>query len=137
MVFAPLSASVQSLPPLPTIKLGPSGADSRGGGGGLGCICSRTLWVSPMNSPVKLGVSPTASTCTGVFNQRFEGFIFPRWNAGLQGLSRSLVVPSGLSARECGTAQSAIRHLGGSTSCCLATSPLCQAACLHPSYRAG
>ena len=32
MVLAPLSASFQSLPPLPTIKLGPSGADSQVGG---------------------------------------------------------------------------------------------------------
>ena len=31
------------------------------------------LWVSPTNSPVRLGVSPAAaSTPTGVFNQRFE-----------------------------------------------------------------
>ena len=30
--LAPLSASFQSLPPLPTIKLGPSGADSQVGG---------------------------------------------------------------------------------------------------------
>ena len=41
------------------------------------CIRSRTLWVSPMNSPVWLGVSPTATTPTGVFNQRFEAF-FPQ-----------------------------------------------------------
>ena len=32
MPFALLSASFQSLPPLPTIKLGPSGADSQMGG---------------------------------------------------------------------------------------------------------
>ena len=32
MVPAPLSAGFQSLPLLPTIKLGPSGADSRVGG---------------------------------------------------------------------------------------------------------
>ena len=32
MALAPLSAGFQSLPLLPTIKLGPSGADSRGGG---------------------------------------------------------------------------------------------------------
>ena len=32
MVLAPLSAGFQSLPPLPTIKLGPSGADSQVGG---------------------------------------------------------------------------------------------------------
>ena len=40
-------------------------------------MLSRTLWVSPMNSPVRLGVSPAAtSTPTGVFNQRFEA-LFP------------------------------------------------------------
>ena len=40
---------------------------------GWTCVCSRTLWVSLKNSPVRLGVSPTAaSTPTGVFNQRFE-----------------------------------------------------------------
>ena len=32
LLLAPLSAAFQSLPPLPTIKLGPSGADSRVGG---------------------------------------------------------------------------------------------------------
>ena len=79
MVLAPLSAGLQSLPLLPTIKLGPSGADSRVGG--LAFTCSRPLWVSPMNSTVMLGVSPTAaSTPMGVFNQRFEA-LFPRTGA--------------------------------------------------------
>ena len=32
MLLAPLSAGFQSLPPLPTVKLGPSGADSPVGG---------------------------------------------------------------------------------------------------------
>ena len=32
MEVAPLSVSFQSLPPLPTSKLGPSGADSQVGG---------------------------------------------------------------------------------------------------------
>ena len=44
---------------------------------GWACAHSRLLRVSPRNSPVKLGVSPTAaSTPTGVFNQRFEA-LFP------------------------------------------------------------
>ena len=44
---------------------------------GWACAHSRPLWVSPMNSPVRLGVSPAAaSTPTGVFNQRFEA-LFP------------------------------------------------------------
>ena len=42
------------------------------------CVHSRTLWVSPMSSPVMLGVSPVATlTPTGVFNQWFEA-LFPR-----------------------------------------------------------
>ena len=40
--------------------------------GGWVCVHSRTLWVSPTNSPVRLGVSSTTSTPTGVFNQRLE-----------------------------------------------------------------
>ena len=65
------SAGFQSLPLIPTSKVGPSGADS------WACVCSRTLWVSPANSPVRLGVSPTAaSTPTGVFNRWFEA-LFP------------------------------------------------------------
>ena len=37
------------------------------------CAHSRPLWISPMNSPMRLGVSPAASpTPTVVFNQRFE-----------------------------------------------------------------
>ena len=71
MALAPLSDGFQSLSLPPVIKLGPSGADSRVGG--WACAHSKPLWVSPMNSPVRLGVSPAASsTPTGVFTQRFE-----------------------------------------------------------------
>ena len=45
--------------------------------GGWVCVHSRTLWVSPMNSPVRLGVSPAVSTPTGVFSQTFEA-LFPQ-----------------------------------------------------------
>ena len=79
MAPAPLSAGLHSLPLLPTIKLGPSGADSQVGG--WACACFQPLWVSPMNSSVRLGVSPAAaSTPTGVFIQRFEP-LFPRAGA--------------------------------------------------------
>ena len=45
------------------------------------CAHSRPLWVSPMTSPVRLGVSPAAApTPRGVFNQRFEA-LFPRAGA--------------------------------------------------------
>ena len=41
------------------------------------CVCSRTLWVSPTISPVKLAVySAAASPPTGVFNKWFEAW-FP------------------------------------------------------------
>ena len=43
----------------------------------VGCAGPRPLWVSPTNSPVRLGVSPSAaSTPTGVFIQGFEA-LFP------------------------------------------------------------
>ena len=75
MALAPFSAEFQSLPQLPTIKLGPCTTDSLVG------AHSRPLWVSPTNSPVRLGVSPAAtSTPTGVFNQKFEA-LFPRAGA--------------------------------------------------------
>ena len=52
--------------------------------GWTGCVHSRTLWVSPTNSPVRLGISPTAANPTDFFSQRFWGFIYPHWNPGLQ-----------------------------------------------------
>ena len=78
MAPAPLSAAFQSLPLLPTIKLGPSGAGSRVGGlvHALG-----PPWVSPTTSPVRLGVSPAAASIPmGVFTQRFEA-LFPHAGA--------------------------------------------------------
>ena len=56
MLLAPLSARFQSLPPLPTqsnwaLLVLP---------GGWVCIHSRPLWVSPMNTPVRLSLT-TAS----------------------------------------------------------------------------
>ena len=76
-----------------------------------------------MNTPVRLGVSPAASTPTGLFSQRFCGFIFPQWNPGLCGLSHSPLVPPSLSPCKCGTTHS--------ISCPLATSPL-YPGCLSP-----
>ena len=68
MSLAPLSASFQSPPPLPTMKLSPSGADSRVGG----FVYISGPCGSLQQTPVRLGVSPAAaSTPTGVFNQRF------------------------------------------------------------------
>ena len=103
----------------------------------VGLCSSRTLWVSPTTSPARLGVSPAAaSTCTGVFNQRFEA-LFSR--AGTLGCTVCHWVHQLLL---CGQLQpwpphSTIHHLAGSTSRGLAMTPLCPAACLHPSYWSG
>ena len=71
MTLAPPSAGFQSLPQLPTSKLGASCADSwLGGFVYVLCLCM-TLWISPTNSPERLGVSLAASNPTGFFSQRF------------------------------------------------------------------
>ena len=44
---------------------------------GWACVCSRTLWVSPMNSPVRLGVSPTAASIPQVFSISGLRLYFP------------------------------------------------------------
>ena len=36
------------------------------------CVCSRPLWVSPRNSPVRLGVSPAAASPTGFSIQKLR-----------------------------------------------------------------
>ena len=86
MAPASLSSGFQSFTPIPTIKLGHSGAGSRVSGpvhtlGPCG--------FSPTTSPVRLGVSPAAApTPRGTFNQRFEALFPPSWSPGLHGLLR-------------------------------------------------
>ena len=108
MPLVQLSAGFQSLPQLPTSKLGSSGADSQVGGfvyilGPCRSLQWTVLW--------SWEFSLSGSTPTDVFSQRFWGFISLHWNPGLRGLSHSSVVPPGLSARECGTGWSASRRL--------------------------
>ena len=110
---------------------------------GWACARPRPLWVSPMTSPVRLGVFPApAPTPTGVFNQRFEALFPPElqpWvarsaslpavrpvylcaNVGLRGATHCSACPAlrhsesgplGLSVRQCGAAGSA----SGQTAC--------------------
>ena len=70
MPVAQLSTSFQSLPPHTHKHIGPFRCRFLGV-----CVCvhSRTLWVSPLYSPVRLGVSPAAAT-PKVFTAR--GFEF-------------------------------------------------------------
>ena len=46
------------------------------------CACSRTLWVFPTSSPVRLGFPPTASNPTGSFSPRLWDFISLHCNLG-------------------------------------------------------
>ena len=108
------------------------------------CVCSRPLWVSPTNSPVKLGVSlADASTPTGVFSQGFEA-LFP--HAGTLGCEVCYPVHELLPHWPAAALptllhhlppRSTICHLAGSASGCLAVSPLHPASSLHPSYWSG
>ena len=103
MMLAPLSAGFQSLPPLPTSKMGPSGADSWVGG---------FVYVLGSHGSLQWALSCEAgsfSRCRlkpqGVFNQWFKA-LFPSTGAlGLRGLFHSPFDPPGLSARECGICQ--------------------------------
>ena len=93
------------------------------------CVRSRTPWVSPTNSPVRLWVSLAAATLTGFFIQWFWGFISLHWTLGFCSLSHSPIVPPSLSAHECGTL--------GPPAAALPVRPLRLAAHLHPSYQSG
>ena len=87
---------------------------------GWACAHSRPLWVSPMTSPVRLGVSPAATpTLSGVFNQRFEA-LFPHTGALGCAVCFAPRHLSGLSVPECGAAGSA----SGQTAC-----PVCPTLC--------
>ena len=108
-----------------------------------------------MNSPVRLGVSPTAaSTPTGVFTQRFEA-LFPRAGAlgcvvcfapppsspfiytRMWGCRVCQPPPCGVCQLQPGLPRSTICHLAVAASRHLATSPLRPAARLCPSYQSG
>ena len=93
---------------------------------GWACAPSRPLWVSPMMSPVQLGVSSVATpNPTGVFNQRFEA-LFPR--AVALGYAVCFVPRrlSGLSVCECGASGYA-----SSQTACPVCPTLCQSRSRH------
>ena len=109
---------VMALAPLCRILVTPSSTHNQIGPlwcwfpSGWACACSKPLWVSPTNSPVRLGVLPAAaSTPTGCFHSEVWGFISLSWSPGLRGLLCSLAIPPGLSTCECGAAGSVSHHL--------------------------
>ena len=116
---------------------------------GRACAHSRTLWVSPMNSLMKLGVSPPATSArTGVFNYRFEA-LFPR--AGALGCAVCFAPPPFLPVCLCANVgpwgllaaallspfvpQSAMSV--GLPAAALLRFLSAPAACLHPCYQSG
>ena len=108
MAPTPLSTGFLSLPP--HNQIGPLWCWFLSG---WACAHPRPLWVSPVTSPVRLGVSPAAApTPTGVFDQRFEA-LFPC--AGALGCAVCFAPRhlSSLSVRQCGAAGSA----SGQTAC--------------------
>ena len=122
MVLTGLLAGFHSLPPLPTSKLGPSGADFWVGG-------SRTLWVSPTNSPVRSGVSPAITTPTGFLSQRFEALFTYTGTLGFPVCSiPQLFLPVYLHANVC---------LSGPPDTALLVVISTPAACLCHAYRSG
>ena len=54
------------------------------------CVCSRSLWLFPTDSPERLGASPATTTPTGFIRQRFEA-LFPC--AGTLGCTVCLAPP--------------------------------------------
>ena len=101
MVPAPLSTRFHSLPPLPTIKLGPSGAGSQVGGlvhtpGPRGSLQRPLLW--------SWGSLPLPPQPQQVFSIRGLRLNFPALEPWV---TRSALLPAicpGLSVHECGTA---------------------------------
>ena len=91
--------------------------------GWVGLLCSRTLWVSPMNSPLRLEVTLAVSVATG-FSVSIPFSFFEALCACTRTLDVQSAwlpsVPHDLSARKCGTTHSTSQHLTRSASHCLA-----------------
>ena len=134
MAPAPLSAGFQSLPLLPTSKLGLSGADSWVGG--------LVYILGPVGLSNELSCEARSfSRCChnphGCFQSEVWGFISPRWNSGLLHLLPGLSASASAGQLQLCPLCSTIHCLAGSSSCHLARSPLHPAARLHPSYWSG
>ena len=95
--------------------------------GGWVCVHSRTLWVSPTNSPVRLGVSPTTPTPTGFYGQKFLRLSFPTlepwvaWSVSLPSCSSQFIYTQMWDHTVCQPQpcppRSSSHHLAGSPLC--------------------
>ena len=137
MPLAQLSAGFQSLFPLPTSKLGPSGADSWVGGVFFFYIlglCGSLQWILLCGWEfLPLPHSPQVFTVRG-----FEALFL--WAETLDCMS--FLLPSCsfqfiLTLMRDQLIHQPPPHLPRSSSCLLDASPLCPAACLFPCYQSG
>ena len=123
VLLVQFSASFQSLPTSFTHKqIGPV---LYWFPGGWVCVHSRTLWISPTDSPVRLRVSLASTTPTGIFQPEVLRLYFPALEPWVV---RSVLLPSCSSwfiGTQMWTANSASHRLTSFTSCRLAhPSPL-------------
>ena len=101
------------------------------------CVRSRPLWISPMNSPVRLEFLPLLPQSPQVFSVRGLRLYFLKlelWVARSVTWSTSCCLAGQL---QLCPPHSTIHHLTESASHCLAASTLRPAAHLCPSYRSG
>ena len=134
VALAPLSADLQSLPPLPTINLDLSGAACRVGGfvyvlGPCGSLQWTLLWGWEF-----LLLPPQPLRVFWIRGLRLYFPVLEPWVA--QSVTRSTSCCLAGQLQLCPPC-STIRHLGGSTSRHFAVSPLHPAAGLRPSYWSG
>ena len=134
MVLAPLCAGFQSLALLPTIKLGPSGADSRVSGfvyilGPCGSLQGTLLWGWEF-----LPLVPQPPQVFSISGLRLYFPSLEPWVVRSVARSTSCCLTGQL---QLFPPRSTICHLAGSASRCLSASPFCPAACLYPSYWSG
>ena len=133
MLPAPLSPHVPSLPSLPSLLTSRLCPFSCWFTGGWLCVCFRILWVSLMNSPVRLEVFPTATTPTDFFTAwGFESLVSHTDTLGFTVCLAPLLFPWACLGMN-------VRSLAWSASHCLAVHPLSPVArcCLYPSYNLG
>ena len=79
------------------------------------CVCSGTLWVSPANSPVRLGVSPATAAPIAFYHQRLWRLYFPVLEPWVAGSASLPSCSSQLSTHKCGTTWSPSHHLARSS----------------------
>ena len=134
MALASLSVGFRSLPLLPTIKVGPSGADSRVGEfvhalGPCGSLQSPLLWGWEF-----LQLPPQPPQLFSISDLRLYFSTLELWVAQSVTWSTSCFLAGQLQlCPPCST----VHRSAGSTSPHFAVSPLCPSACLHPSYQSG